>query len=82
MARRNLVAEVMEERCVYGGLIATRLEVYRELEALRDRNGERLSSLAVDRLTWMPKTATPEDIANRPTLTTLRAVESGAVLTD
>ena len=59
--RRNLVAEVMSEPCLYGGLAATRMEVYEDLRSLRGENGEKLDYLALDRLTWMPAAITAEE---------------------
>ncbi len=58
---RNIVAEVMAEPCIYGGLLATRGEVYEDLAKLRDPNGKGMAPLWLDRLTWMCKPATAED---------------------
>jgi hypothetical protein len=51
--RRNVVAEVMNELCVYGGEVATRGQVYEDLQAHRGPSGERLDWLFIDRLVWM-----------------------------
>ena len=59
--RRNLVAEVMSELCLYGGLVATRMEVYEDLRSLRGENGEKLDYLGLDRLTWTPEAITEEE---------------------
>lgn len=61
MARRKSAVKcVLQGLCIYGGLLATRQEVMEDLQRLRGRNGETLSWLMVDRLTWMPKDATAE----------------------
>lgn len=63
MMRRNLVAVVMAEPCIYGGLLATRAEVYEDLAELRGPKGEKLDHLAIDRMVWHCAEATPEDVA-------------------
>lgn len=55
--RQNAVGEVMSELCVYGGLLATRAEVYADLV---NKNDGGLSWLTIDRLVWMPPKATKE----------------------
>lgn len=60
------VDDYMKEVCVYGGLLATRAEVYADL----DRPG--LSWLMVDRLVGMCLPATPADIATRNRLADIR----------
>jgi len=55
--RRNMVAEVMGEPCIYGGLLATRGEVAADLTA------QGVKWPLSDRLTWMCKPASAEDVA-------------------
>ena len=61
--RRNAVDEVMAEPCIYGGLLATRGEVYMDLQRLKRPDGTGMSHLWLDRLTWMCKPASAEDAA-------------------
>lgn len=63
MVRRNLVAEVLSEPCVYGGLLATRGEVYADLQRLRRPDGTGMDPLWLDRLTWMCPAASEDDAA-------------------
>ncbi len=51
--KKNLVAEVMGEHCIFGGLLATRGEVYEDLSRLRRPDGTAMDALWLDRLTWM-----------------------------
>ena len=80
--RRSIVEEVMSEPCIYGGLLASRGEVYADLAEQRGPNGERISDLMIDRLTWTPKSATPEQAARLTecglTLKRIRAMEKVA----
>jgi hypothetical protein len=64
--RRNAVQEIMEERVVYGGLVASRWEVYQDLQAKNADN--RIHWLTIDRLTFNCPVATPWDIEHRRTL--------------
>lgn len=69
----DTVTQVMSERCIYGGLLATRGEVYADL------SDPRLSERMRDRLTWMPDKATDAEIealtAQGMTLKAFRAAE-------
>jgi hypothetical protein len=70
MARKqklNMVQQIFAETVVYGGLIATRAEVYEDIVSL---NG---NSTMADYISMRAKEATPEDIANRPRLADIRA---------
>jgi hypothetical protein len=74
--RRDLVAEVMAEPCIYGGLLATRAEVYEDLAKLRRPDGTGMDALWLDRLTWMCPAASAEEVehltATGMTLTAIR----------
>lgn len=63
MARRNMVSEVLSEKCIYGGLLATRQEVYADLMSLTKARGEKPNHIFCDRLAWMPPKATQEQAA-------------------
>lgn len=60
--RRRIIDEVMAQLCVYGGLLATRAEVYEHLCAVYESKGlcPKKNFLSIDRLTWQPPEATPE----------------------
>ena len=79
---RNIVAEVMAEPCIYGGLLATRGEVYEDLQRLCRPDGAGMSHLWLDRLTWMCKPASAEDAeflrARGMTLEAIQAKEAVA----
>jgi hypothetical protein len=78
MVRRNLVAEVMAEKCVYGGLIATRGEVYDDLcRAWRSRGHDPDKIfLLIDELVWKCPEATEWDLQVRGTLKAVRDREA------
>jgi hypothetical protein len=61
-ARAPKVGEVLQELCIFGGLLATRQQVYEYLQTLRGPKGETLRPLALDQLAWQPDKATPEEI--------------------
>jgi hypothetical protein len=77
---RNIVKEVMGEYCIYGGLLATRAEVYADLMESTVSRGQPINHLFLDRLTWMPEKATPEQISRLMsagfTLNAMRGEES------
>ncbi len=52
----------MSELCIYGGLLATRAEVYFDIKACAKSNGHNLSDLFVDKMVWMNPKATPAQI--------------------
>lgn len=61
---KTKVVEILgQEQCVYGGLLATRAQVYDHLRAARGPDGEAIGWLMLDRLTWMPSRATPAQAA-------------------
>lgn len=60
--RKNIVQEVLGEQCIYGGLLATRMEVYQDLVEIHKARGQKINHLFIDRLTWMPKAATPDQV--------------------
>ncbi len=69
--RRNIVAEIMAEHIIYGGLLATRAEVY------ADALGRTGSWRAADMYACGPRAVAvdPLDHANRPTLAQVRSRE-------
>lgn len=48
----------MAEHCIYGGLLVTRMEVYKDLAWMMKRT----SYLFVDKMVWTYPVATPEQI--------------------
>lgn len=72
MPRRNLVAEVMAEHVIYGGLLATRGEVYDDVMAMG------LGWKAADMFACGPRTKAvdPEQYWHLPTLRQMREAEA------
>ena len=72
------LSEVMAEPCIYGGLLATRGEIFADLAWLEKRTRWPF----VDRLAFMYRTATPDEVAREAaygfTLKNMRAAEAEA----
>lgn len=74
-SRRNLVAEVMAEHVIYGGLLATRQEVYDDVIAL-GHDWKWADYIACG---THAKTVDPNDHQHRPTLKQIREQENRRV---
>lgn len=73
---RRIVDQLMAEPCIYGGLLATRGEVYEDLQEVRGPQGQPISHLMIDRLVWMCPAIKPGDPVPSLTLKQVRQDEA------
>ena len=74
MKRKTAIQEIMDEKVVYGGLIATRGEVTIDLQSVH-KDGHSIHWLLIDKLVFGCPLATPWDLEHRMTLKQARAKE-------